>query len=1147
MSISKKITSAALTLTTSVWMSGALFLVPVAQAQSATDLQTQIANLLAQIQQLQAQLSSTQGVSSTSYNFTRSLTVGSTGDDVKALQQWLNGQGYAVSASGAGSPGNETKYFGPATRAAVAKWQAANGVSPAVGYFGPITRAKVASMGGTGTTTGGTTGGGVTLPAPASGLKVALSANNPTPGSLIGGSARASVLAVSLTAGTASGVTVNELKFKKTGVVSDTNISGAYLVENGKVIAQYQSLSNGVLSFSSLGLNIGAGQTKELWLQIDVSSGATAGNTVSFQLASANDISSTDASGNSVTESGSFPVSGNTFTMTTVSNPSIASITVASSSIGTSLTAGTQNNLVGAFTFTGANSKTYLKNIKFTVIGSANKSDIRNVKLVVNGAQAGPTLASVASDGAAYFDLSASPATVNTGSNNVQVFADVMGSPSFNFQFEVLNSYDVYALDSQYNTAVTAGSNVGTQVSIRQGQITVSQATDTPTGNIAKGQNGVTLAKYVFYAAGEAVKVKFLSFTLAFGAGGTGNTLDAYIKNVHLDDDAGGQLGTTINSLTSTLSCTDGTESAATTTATKCFGNSSSPINYTIPANTTRVLSLRGDIQSGASFTTVTASLVAGANNNLQGLTSSQTANSGSASGSALALASNAMTVAKNTALGAPTYAAQSNERKVGSYALTASSAEGVSVSNVTILVNYGVSMQNLKVKVGATQFGTTQGTLSANGSFAFSGSPFTVPAGGTTYVDVYADLLSTASGTLTTATTLSGCSGSGMSSYAAISCGNTPGQNVAIAGQPALQISADSSNPAANQIVMGSTGNSLAAFLFAETSNADSVKITNIRVIDSVNATSTSTGFQNLCFYKGATLLGCAGTAGTNGSSTVYSYNFNFTDPVVISQSGSVVLSLKGDVASFVSSGAIDNEAHTFKIDTATDSNGVLNATSSLVTALGVTSNATATVATSSPNGNAQTILRTKLTVTGTASGGSSHTRTAIDDIGTINFAADSAGALKLNSVTVTFSGSGPSTTNFYNTTSTADGTLANSGGSPARQCANCYVTLYDAANGISYFPVASTSGSGLLAFNLNDYTISGGSSKSFTVRINTAQSGVLQAAATGVSQTLSATISAATNIKWTDAISGGVSGLSIPITTIPVSVNSVSYPQGT
>jgi hypothetical protein len=73
-------------------------------------------------------------------SFTRNLTVGSVGADVQALQQFLNGHGFTVSSSGNGSPGHETTYFGPATQAALARFQKAEGISPAAGYFGAITR-----------------------------------------------------------------------------------------------------------------------------------------------------------------------------------------------------------------------------------------------------------------------------------------------------------------------------------------------------------------------------------------------------------------------------------------------------------------------------------------------------------------------------------------------------------------------------------------------------------------------------------------------------------------------------------------------------------------------------------------------------------------------------------------------------------------------------------------------------------------------------------------------------------------------------------------------------------------------------------------------------------------------------------------------
>lgn len=72
-------------------------------------------------------------------NVARHLTTGSTGADVTALQNWLISKGYSI-------PAGATGYFGTQTRAAVAAYQAANGIVPAAGYFGPITRAKVAAQ-----------------------------------------------------------------------------------------------------------------------------------------------------------------------------------------------------------------------------------------------------------------------------------------------------------------------------------------------------------------------------------------------------------------------------------------------------------------------------------------------------------------------------------------------------------------------------------------------------------------------------------------------------------------------------------------------------------------------------------------------------------------------------------------------------------------------------------------------------------------------------------------------------------------------------------------------------------------------------------------------------------------------------------------
>ena len=201
--MSKKIFSAALVAFTILGTVGVAALPLAANAQTTADLQAQISALLAQIQQLQTQLSakSTTTTSTSSYQFTRDLTVGSTGADVTALQQLLINDGDLTAVSA------PTGYFGVLTQTALGKFQAANGISPHAGYFGPITRAFVNSMNVSTSTTTTTGTGTTTTTAPATGLSVSLASDNPATGSLItsagggSGAARVPVLAVNFTAG----------------------------------------------------------------------------------------------------------------------------------------------------------------------------------------------------------------------------------------------------------------------------------------------------------------------------------------------------------------------------------------------------------------------------------------------------------------------------------------------------------------------------------------------------------------------------------------------------------------------------------------------------------------------------------------------------------------------------------------------------------------------------------------------------------------------------------------------------------------------------------------------------------------------------------------------------------------------------------
>jgi len=88
--------------------------------------------------------------SSASISFSRPLSRGAIGNDVRLLQQLFNAHGIVVAVSGVGSPGRETVYFGLLTERAVQKFQAQYGIvssgapeTTGYGRVGPKTLAKL--------------------------------------------------------------------------------------------------------------------------------------------------------------------------------------------------------------------------------------------------------------------------------------------------------------------------------------------------------------------------------------------------------------------------------------------------------------------------------------------------------------------------------------------------------------------------------------------------------------------------------------------------------------------------------------------------------------------------------------------------------------------------------------------------------------------------------------------------------------------------------------------------------------------------------------------------------------------------------------------------------------------------------------------
>ena len=157
--IMKKFTAIALTLAL------ALTIAPASTA-GAVDLEGMtVDELQALLTQLQAQLAEMTGTTPAvsgdlpaacaGISFSRNLALGTTGTDVKCLQAMLNMDPETqLAASGVGSAGQETEYFGSLTRAAVIKFQnkyasevlTPIGLTAGTGFVGTQTIAKLNTM-----------------------------------------------------------------------------------------------------------------------------------------------------------------------------------------------------------------------------------------------------------------------------------------------------------------------------------------------------------------------------------------------------------------------------------------------------------------------------------------------------------------------------------------------------------------------------------------------------------------------------------------------------------------------------------------------------------------------------------------------------------------------------------------------------------------------------------------------------------------------------------------------------------------------------------------------------------------------------------------------------------------------------------------
>jgi hypothetical protein len=563
-------------------------------------------------------------------------------------------------------------------------------------------------------------GGASTGPGTAtgSGLSAALNAGTAPAATVVAGQALAEIGSFNFTASNDGDTVIKTLKLKRIGISADDTLSSIYLYQGSTRLTDGATFSNGYVSFSSANLlTIPAGTTKTLTVKADVAIGAT-GN-VGVSINSASDITATAAA-----VSGSFPLNSNLMSPTSATlATAVLANTMTSSSY--SAQAGNTNTVVWSETVNVGYKAVDLKYVAFKQIGSINADDLENLSLYVDGTNVGTA---TLNNNDLAFNLT-SPVRMNTGNHTIELKADIIKGSSRTFSFSLQLAANMVITDTNYNVNIiptTAGTafTAAPSFTISTGTLSVSADTTFNTTEIVKSASNAVLSRFKVKAFGEDVKVNSLGLNLTLTGTSTA-TEDINDLTVTID---GNQVG-------SSKTWAPGVATNATTT--KTFGTNNL---FTIPAGEEVIVEFKGSLSLDSStlLTKIKADLGV---ITAQGVTSYTTLTPTSAvsANNSLNIVTGSISTAENSSVQDRNVSKNTQGVKIGSYIISAGSAEGVNISNLKVkftgntTADYTNYMSNLYVSEN-----TTPVNPQASNDFNVD---FNIAKNGNKVIDVYADL----------------------------------------------------------------------------------------------------------------------------------------------------------------------------------------------------------------------------------------------------------------------------------------------------------------------------------------------------------------------------------------------------------------------
>jgi hypothetical protein len=857
---------AAIVTTFALWFSVA----SPALAATIEELQAQIDALMATIAALNAQIAALSGggtgvvTGCTITSFDVNLKQGISGDNVKCLQIVLNTDAATkVADTGAGSPGNETTYFGPLTKAAVIKFQekyAASvltpwGLTSGTGFVGSTTRTKLNELLGTGAGTGtGEVGTAAT---------VSLASDTPAAAQVALNAQDVVFTKIRFSAG-ATAYTVTQIVISRGGVSADADISAIKLYDGATQLGSTQALNTTThkATFTGLSWEIPAYGVKYLTVKASVAAlgTATVGDSVQLGITTASGITAT------ATPTGTFPIMGNARTIAGIQVGELFVAKRDTPATNTAMLSGSVDQEIACWRFTATSSEGFnVDSIRITHVGTAARTDVSNLKLKVNGVQIGSTVAALDNQNSATFDLSASPlGIIANQAKDVCAYADIASGiwTSRTIIFEITQYTDVVAYGANTGGAVTVSYNdttafyrqTGNTMTVGQGALTITldAALNPASQSYVKGTMNRDIVAIKFSTAStEGVRVTKLRFTL------TGTSAAATdISNITLWDGS-----TQIAGPASVIG-------SYVTFGANTIGWDTTGL-FDVAASQTKTIVVKADIPLGATTNHgVILSLAAAGDVWADGLNSQYDLPSGSVSVSATGnehtiSGYGSLAVAKSTqSPPAQTYVKGSTGKVFTKVSLTAGAGEDITITSITVYCETSDHLScssgyisNAKIlKSDGTQFGTTVASPIASASF--SGS-LTVPASQIETISLVADIPSTSNATsvhLDINTASSDMTSTGGASGVDISETGSATGNTMTVGAGSLDVSA-AATPGDQTRIIGGSEVPFAAFIFKAGTGED-IRVTRVKLNSVTTSSGTTTDVSSIALYDGATRL---------------------------------------------------------------------------------------------------------------------------------------------------------------------------------------------------------------------------------------------------------------------------------------------------